>query len=101
MDVCKSLLQRVLFTLVHLKMICSSQADLALYEFSSFYHTNLRERKTSFESFQKERNRLDDFYINETNICNCKILSSAFKLALVLSYAQAAVEMGFSGNNSS
>ena len=91
LDVCKSLFQKLLFTLVHLKIICLSQADLALYEFSSFYYTSLRERKTSFESFQKERDRLDDFYIKETSIYNYKILSSVFKLVLVLSHGQAAV----------
>ena len=83
----------------HLKIIYSSQADLALSEFSSFYYTNLRERKTSFESFQKERDRLDDFYVKETNICNYEILSSVSKLVLVLSHGQAAVERGFIVNN--
>ena len=89
----------LLFTLVHLKIICSSQADLAFSEFSSFYRTSLIERKTSFKSFQKERDRLDDFYVKETNMCNCEILSSLFKLVLVLSHGQAAVKRGFSVNN--
>ena len=80
------------------KIICSSQADLALYEFSSFYHSSL-ERKTSFESFQKGRDRSDDFGIKETNICNCKIISSVFKLILVLSHGQAGAERGASVNN--
>ena len=85
------------FTLVHLKVICSSQIDLALSEFS--FYTSLRERKTSFESFQKECDRLYGFYFKETNICNYEILSSVFKLVLVLSHGQAAVERGFSVNN--
>ena len=59
-------------------------------------NTSLREIKTSFESFQKERDRLDDFYVKETNMCNYKILSSAFKLVLVLSHGQAEVERGLS-----
>ena len=84
LDLCKSLFQSLLFSLVHLKLKCSSQADLVLYEFPSFYHTSLiRERKTSFESFWKECDRLDDFYVKETNVCNYKILSSFFKLVLV------------------
>ena len=87
LDVCKSLFQRLLFTLVHLRNICSSQADPALSEFPPFYHTSLRERKTSFESFQKERDRLDDFYVKETNI------------VLVLRLGQAAVEREFSVNS--
>ena len=91
--------QRLLYNLVHLKIICSSQADQALSEFSSFYHTSLRERKTSFESFQKERDRLNDFYVKETDISNYKNLSSVFKLVLVLSHGQAAVEWGFSVYN--
>ena len=69
------------------------------FELSSFCHTSLRERKTSFESFEKERDRLDNFYIKETNICNYKIFSSVFKLVLVLSHGSAAVERGFSVNN--
>ena len=73
------------------KIRCSSQADLALYEFSSL--------KTSFESFQKGRDRSDDFGIKETNICNCKIISSVFKLILVLSHGQAGAERGASVNN--
>ena len=97
-DVCKSFFQRLLFTLVHLKITCSSQADIALSEFSSFYHTSLTERKTSFESFQKELDRLDGFYVKETNICNYE-LSSVFKLVLVLNHGQEAVERGFSVNN--
>ena len=59
-------------------------------------NTSLREIKTSFESFQKERDRLDDFYVKETNMCNYKILSSVFKLVLVLSHGQAEVQRGFS-----
>ena len=94
LDVCKSLFQRLLFTLVYLKIICSSQADLAFYEFSSFCHTSFKERKTGFESFQKER----DFYIKETNIYNYKVISSVSKLVLVLRHGQAAVERGFSVN---
>ena len=92
LDACKLMCQRLLYNLVHLKMICSSQADQALSEFSSFYHTSLRERKTSFESFQKERDRLDDFYVKETDISNYKNLSSVFKFVLVLSHGQVAVE---------
>ena len=42
--------------------MCSSQADLALFEFSPLYHTSLRERKTSFKSFQKERDPIGDFF---------------------------------------
>ena len=90
---------KVALYFVHLKIIYSSQADLALSEFSSFYYTGLRERKTSFESFQKERDRLDDFCVKETNICNHEILSSVSKLVLVLSHGQAAVEREFSVNN--
>ena len=51
-------------------IVCSSQADLALSEFLSFYNTSVRERKTSFESFQKKRERLDDSCVKETNIRN-------------------------------
>ena len=83
-----------LFTLVHLEMICSSQGDLAFSELSSFYHTSLRERKTGFESYQKECGSLDDFYVKEANICNCKILSSVFKFVLMLSHGQSTVERG-------
>ena len=86
--------QRLLYNLVHLKIICSSQADQALSEFSSFYHTSFRERKTSFEFFQKERDSLDDFYVKETDISNYKNLSSVFKLVLVFSHGQVAVEKG-------
>ena len=88
LNVWKSLSQRLLFTLVHLEIKGSSQADLALYEFSSFYHTNLGERKTSFESFQKQCDHLDDVYTKEANICNYKTLSSVFKLVLVFSHGQ-------------
>ena len=35
LDVCKAVMQRLLFTLDQLKMICSSQGDQALSEFSS------------------------------------------------------------------
>ena len=70
LNLCKSLFQKLLFTLINLKIICSSQADLAVSEFLSFYHTSLRERKTSFECFQKEHDCLDDFYVKETNMCN-------------------------------
>ena len=61
LDVCKSLFQMLLFTLINLKIVYSSQADLALSEFSSFYNASLREEETSFESCQKECDRLDDF----------------------------------------
>ena len=40
-----------------------------------------------------------DFYIKETNICNYKVLSFVFKLVLVLSHGQTAVERGFSVKN--
>ena len=40
LDVCKSLFQRLLITLLHLTFVCSSQADLALSEFSSFLSKN-------------------------------------------------------------
>ena len=40
LDVCKSLFQMLLFTLINLKIVYSSQADLALSEFSSFCNAN-------------------------------------------------------------
>ena len=59
LDVCKSFFQMLLFTLIHFKMICLSQADLVLSELSFFYYTNLKERKTGSEFFQKVSDRLD------------------------------------------
>ena len=59
----QSIAPKIALYFCRLKIICSSQADPALSEFSSFYHANLRERKTSFESFEKEHNFLDDFYV--------------------------------------
>ena len=99
LDVYKSVLQRLLFTLVQLKIICSSHADQALSEFSCFHTASFRERKTSYEVFQKNSNRLDDCYEKEVEISNFKVLSSVVKLALVLSHGQAKVERGFSMNN--
>ena len=86
-----------LFTLVHLKVICSSQDDIALSEFSSFCYTTVRER--NFEPFQKECVHLDIFCVKETYICNYKILLSVLKLMLLLNHGQVAVESGFSVSN--
>lgn len=82
LDVCKSMCQSLLYTLVHMKMIWLSQADQAMSEFLSFFQTSTRGRKASFESFQKKHYQLDDFYAKETDIGNCKNLLSVFKLAL-------------------
>ena len=98
LDIKKSLFKRLLYTLFFLKIICSSQTDLALSKFSSFYHTSLRQSKTSFESFQVERDLLDDFYVKEINICKYEI-ASIFNIALVWSHGQAAKKVGFSVSN--
>ena len=63
-----------------------------------FPHHQLKRKKKSYESFQKNSNCLDDFYEKEVEVSNFKVLSSVVKLVLALSHGQAKVEREFNMN---
>ena len=52
-----------------------------------------------FIEFNKESDRLDDFYLKKWNINRYKELAAVVKILLTLSHGQALVERRFSGKN--
>ena len=52
-----------------------------------------------FIEFNKESDRLDDFYFKKCNINRYKELAAVVKILLILSHGQASAERGFSEKN--
>ena len=98
MEKAKKKMKSILNHLINLKQVAPVFLDKALYQFTDF----LMEAKVSqgmFIEFNKESDRLDDFYFKECNINWYKELAAVVKILLTLSHGQASVEQGFSENN--
>ena len=65
-----------------------------------FLAKEVKELKDESYKFDYEKDRLDDFYFQHASIKNYKELSFVVKVVLIVSHGQAAVERGFSLNNS-
>ena len=94
-------LKTLLGNFMNLKILTPQQCDLVLSQFKDFMDIEIKAVK--LESFKSThpKNRLDDFYYQHACISNYKEMSFVVRLVLTLSHVQAAVERGFSINNTS
>ena len=68
-------------------------------DFTSFCSNKFKKFRKKFEESKEESNRLNNFFFQNVNIQNYKILSFVVKLVLTLSHGQASVERQFNVNN--
>ena len=84
--------------LINLKHVTPVFSDKALSQFTDFI-TESKVCQDMFFEFNKESDRLDDFYFKKCNINRYKELAAIVKILFTLSHGQASVERGFSENN--
>ena len=93
-------LKRLLSHFMKLRILTSAMCDQALTEFSDFVQEVRSLYLNDFKCFDHTKTRLDNFYFQNFDIRRYKRLCSVLKIILTLSHGQAAVERGFSINNS-
>ena len=69
-------------------------------QFLEFVGHDLKLLTDLFQSYKREETSLDEFYFEKTDIRRFKELAPLLKVILTLNHGQAAVERGFSINNS-
>ena len=94
-------LKALLTTLMNLKILTPPQCDIVLSQFKEFNDKEIKAIKKESFKFDYQNDRLDDFYFQKACVKDYKELSFVIRLVLTLSHGQAAVERGFSLNNSS
>ena len=94
-------LKTLLGNFMNLKILTPQQCDLVLFQFNDFMDIEIKAIKLEAFKLHHSKDRLDDFYYQHTCISNYKELSFVVRLVLTLSHGQAAVERGFSINNTS
>ena len=94
-------LKTLLDNFMNLKILTPQQCDLVLSQFRDFMDIEIKAIKLESFKFTHPKDRLDDFYYQHACISNYKELSFIVRLVLTLSHGQAAVERGFSINNTS
>ena len=94
-------LKTLLGDFMNLKILTPQQSDLLLSQFKDFMDIEIKAIKLESFKFTHPKDRLDDFYYQHASISNYKELSFVVRLVLTLSHGQAAVEGGFSVNNTS
>ena len=94
-------LKTLLGNFMNLKILTPQQCDLVLSQFKDFMDIEIKAIKLESFKFTHPKDRLDDFYYQHACISNYKELSFVVRLVLTLSHGQAAVERGFSINNTS
>ena len=94
-------LKTLLGNFMNLKIVTPQQCDLVLSQFKDFMDIEIKAIKLESFKFTHPKDRLDDFYYQHACISNYKELSFVVRLFLTLSHGQAAVERGFSINNTS
>ena len=94
-------LKTLLGNFMNLKILTPQQCDLVLSQFKDFMDIEIKAIKPEPFKFTHPKDRLDDFYYQHAFISNYKELSFVVRLVLTLSHGQAAVECGFSINNTS
>ena len=94
----QSKLKKVLDHLIKHKLFQAQFCDKIMQQFLEFVGHDLKLLSDLFQSYKREKTSLDEFYFEKTDIRRFKELASL--LNLTLSHGQAAVERGFSINNS-
>jgi len=87
----------ILTHLISLKYVTSVSSDKALHQFIDFVGET-RVNQDIFNDFNREKDRLDEFYFKKCNINKYKEFAATVKIILTLSHGQASVERGFSQN---
>ena len=75
------------------------KCDWATSEFKSFLVDELSLHQLELQKFSPKEDRLDEFYFKKLNVSKPTSLPFFIKMLLTLSHGQAAVERGFSANN--
>ena len=98
--VLQSKLKKLLTHLMKLKLFQPQFCDKVMQEFLEFVVHEMKLYSDVFQSFKRDKRSFDVFFFSYTDIVKYKELSSLVKMILTLSQGQAAVERGFSTNNS-
>ena len=80
-----------------ISIVSTAVADKSHLEYSEFLTTYLASKKDAFEKFDRKTQRLDHFYFENFDMDRLSIILQPI---FVLSHGQAAVECGFSLNQS-
>ena len=91
----KSLLSQYMIS----RIFSPNHCDSVMLEFTSFIDNELKKYRAKVEEFDKNHDRLDDFYFNQVFANNYDDLSFFIKVVLTLSHCQASTERQFSFNN--
>ena len=96
----QSKLKKLLDHLIKHKLFQAQVCDKIMQQFLEFVGHDLKLLTDLFQSYKREETSLDEFYFEKTDIRRFRELALLLKVILTLSHGQAAVERGFSINNS-
>ena len=96
----QSKLKKLLDHLINHKLFQPQLCDKIMQQFLEFVGHDLKLLTDLFQSCKREETSLDEFYFEKTDIRRFRELALLLKVILTLSHGQAAVERGFSINNS-
>ena len=96
---CQKHLKLLLNELMKQNILSPSECNADVMDFTSFCSNKFKKFRKKFEESKEESNRLNNFFFQNVNIQNYKILSFVVKLVLTLSHGQASVERQFNVNN--
>ena len=100
MGVLQSKLKKLLTHLMRLKLFQPWFCDKLMQEFLEFVGHEMKLHSGVFQSFKSDKTSLSVFFSSYSEIVKYKELPYLVKMILTLSHGQAAVERGFSINNS-
>ena len=92
--------KKLLTDLMKLKLFQPQFCDKVMQEFLEFVGHEMKLYSDVFQSFKRDKTSLDVFFFSYTDIVKYEEFSSLVKMILTLSHGQAALERGFSINNS-
>ena len=99
-DLLHGKVKSLLMKLLNLKILTPSSCGKGLMEYKDFLRDDVKKFNDKFVSFDKKKNRLDEFFFTTMSVQKYKDLSFVLKIVLTLSDGQASVERSFSVNKS-
>ena len=92
--------KKLLTDLMKLKLFQPQFCDKVMQDFIEFVGHEMKLHSDVFQSFKRDKTSLDVFFFSYTDIVKYEEFSSLVKMILTVSHGQAALERGFSINNS-
>ena len=92
-------LKGLLVSLMHYKILSSSQCGSVVVEHNNLYNNNFIMLRSIFEDSNEATDRLDNFWFQKAKISHFKTLAFVAKLVLTLFHGQSFVEREFSISN--